>query len=36
MDDGSIIDMDISRQTDRIAWDHNELSYFNNASLPRK
>lgn len=37
LDDDSVIDMDISKQIHRIAWDHNELLYFDDGkSLQKK
>lgn len=37
LDDDSVIDMDISKQMNRIAWNHDELSYFDDGkSLQKK
>lgn len=31
LEDGNIIDMDISKQINRVAWNHDELLYFNDG-----
>ncbi len=36
LNDGSIIDVDISKRIDRVAWNHDELSYFDDGENSQK